>query len=253
MKIKLTIEYDGGRFFGWQKQSGLVSIQETIEKAIEKVFNLSETIDLHGAGRTDTGVHAIGQVAHFSILDDGLAEKWKADILKLPIAINFYLIGIGVVVLSAEIVSETFHARFSAKMRHYRYVMHNHRIKSVIYENRAWHISRNLDESQMNEAAQSFLGTYNLNAFRSAHCNSENPIRTISKIEVFREERFVIMKVAARSFLHNQVRIMVGTLAEIGIGKRPVKWIEHILETQDRTKAGVTAPPFGLYFMAVDY
>lgn len=253
MKIKLTIEYDGKNFFGWQKQNEFNSVQETIEKAIEKVFNQSESIELYGAGRTDTGVHASGQVAHFSISNENLIKKWENNIQKLPIAINFYLLDFGTVVTNAEIVPEDFHARFSAKMRHYKYIIYNRKVKSVIHENRVWHIVNPLDENAMNMASKFFIGTHNLNAFRSAHCNSNNPIRTISDIKVYRDNYFVIMEIAARSFLHNQVRITIGTLKQIGTGKFPIEYIKDLLEKQDRTKSGITAPPCGLYLTKIDY
>ena len=253
MKIKLTIEYDGKNFFGWQKQNEFNSVQETIEKAIERVFNNLEIVELFGAGRTDTGVHATGQVAHFSISNESLIEKWKNNIQKLPIAINFYLLDLGTVVTNAKIVPEDFHARFSAKMRHYKYVIYNRRVKSVIYDNRVWHVVKTLDEQAMNSASKFFLGTHNLNSFRSAHCNANNPVRTISDIKVYRDNDFVIMEIAARSFLHNQVRITIGTLKQIGEGKFPIKYIKDLLEKQDRTKSGVTAPPNGLYLTKIDY
>ena len=253
MKIKLTLEYDGTGFFGWQKQDNFRSVQGTVEQAIEKVFGERQQVELFGAGRTDTGVHATGQVAHFSIVDEALAKQWTRDIAKLPFAINFYLLDAGVVVLGAEVVPDDFHARFSATMRHYRYVIFNRHTKSVIHEKRAWHVAKPLDVAAMNDAAQSLLGTHNLNAFRSAHCNAQNPVRTISGIKVYKTGDFIVMDISARSFLHNQVRITIGTLKQIGEGKFPVHYILELLEKQDRRAAGITAPPHGLYLTEVEY
>lgn len=253
MRVKLTIEYDGSSFFGWQKQNGFISVQETVEKAIQKVFNNSEDVELYGAGRTDTGVHATGQVAHFDIISKSIASKWQNNISKLTSAINFYLIDHGVVIINSEIVPNDFHARFSAKMRSYRYLIYNRRSRSIILENRAWHVVKELDIELMNKASKFLLGTHNLNAFRSAHCNANNPIRTISQICIFRDKNLVIMDISARSFLHNQVRITMGTLKQIGEGKFPPEYIKDLLETHDRRKAGITAPPYGLYLTKVEY
>ncbi len=253
MRIKLTIEYDGSNFYGWQKQKGFVSVQEAIEQAVTRVFNNSEIIELYGAGRTDTGVHATGQVAHFEIFSEKLINIWSKNISKLADAVNFYLTDQSIVIVKSEIVSDTFHARFSAKMRHYRYLIYNRRVRSIIYANRAWHVAKNLNDKIMNEAAQYLIGTHNLNAFRSVHCNAQNPIRTISRIRVYRDGNFVIMEMSARSFLHNQVRITIGTLKQIGEGAYPPEYIKELLEKQDRTIAGITAPPYGLYLTGVDY
>ena len=253
MRVKLTVEYDGTGFYGWQKQNDFVSVQEVIEQAISKVFNSAETIELYGAGRTDTGVHATGQVAHFEIFNEKLISTWQNNIAKLADAINFYLLNQAIVIIKSEIVSDDFHARFSAKMRHYKYLIYNRRVRSVIYTNRAWHVPQHLDVSAMHEASQYFLGTHNLNAFRSLHCNAQNPVRTISNIKVYRDGDFVIMEISARSFLHNQVRITIGTLKQIGEHKYLPEHIKDLLEKQDRRVAGVTAPPYGLYLTGVDY
>ncbi|MDR2458521.1 MAG: tRNA pseudouridine(38-40) synthase TruA [Holosporales bacterium] len=253
MRIKLTIEYDGTQFHGWQKLNNLISVQETVEHAISKLFNGIETVKPYGAGRTDAGVHATGQVAHFDITNDKLIKQWTPSIKKMPLGINSYLIDSGIVVVSAEIVQSDFHARLSAVMRHYRYLIFNRNIKSVIYMNRAWHVAYRLDDISMNEAAQLFIGTNNLNSFRSAHCSAANPVRTISSVTVRRNGDLIHVDVAAKSFLHNQVRIMVGTLAQIGIGKHGAEHIKQLLDAKDRTIAGPTAPSHGLYLVGVEY
>jgi tRNA pseudouridine38-40 synthase len=253
MRIKITIEYVGDGFSGWQKQRTAKSVQETVERAIEKVFDNRESVELYGAGRTDTGVHAAGQVAHFDINDEELCKIWYHNMSKLPTAINHHLRDHAIVILFSEIVCQDFHARFSAKMRHYKYLIYNRRAKSVFYENRAWHIIKQLDDVKMNEAAQFLRGTHNLNSFRSANCNAINPVKTISNIAVYRDHDLVMVEISAKSFLHNQVRITVGTLAQIGKGEREPKYIQFLLNSCDRTLAGPTAPSCGLYLSRVEY
>ncbi len=253
MRVKLTIEYDGSQFFGWQKQNDFISVQETIEDAIAKVFNTSERIELYGAGRTDTGVHATGQVAHFDIKSPRLQEIWKDKLSKLVLAVNFYLLNKGCVVVNACEVPDDFHARFSAKIRSYRYLIYNRNICSVLNNSRMWHVAKPLNTNLMHEAAQDLLGTHDLEAFRSAHCYSRHAIRTINSVSVQREDDLVFFDISARSFLHNQVRITVGTLKQIGEGKFPQNYIKHLLDSKDRTQAGETAPPHGLYLVNVTY
>ena len=253
MRIKLTVEYEGTNFYGWQKQNGFVSVQETIENAINRVFGGKTNVEIYGAGRTDTGVHALGQVAHFEIFDNRLIDLWIRNIKKLAYAINFYLINSRIVIVKSELVPDDFHARFSAKMRHYKYLIYNRLARSVIYANRAWHVEKHLDVAIMDEASKYLLGTHNLNAFRSVHCNAQNPVRTISEIGICRDGELVMMNISAKSFLHNQVRIIIGTLKQIGEGKYSSEYIKELLDKQDRSNAGVTAPPYGLYLTKVDY
>lgn len=253
MKIKFEIEYDGMKFCGWQKQEGVITVQEVLEKAITNVFGNREIITVYGSGRTDTGVHAISQVAHIEISDENLIQKWKSNISKMSLAINFYLHDTGVVVKSSEIVSDDFHARFSAKQRSYLYVIFNREIESVLLRNRVWHVKKRLDDQLMHEAGQLFLGTHNFNAFRSADCQSLNPLRTVDSLSVKREKDIILVNIKAKSFLHNQVRIMVGTLKQIGLSKMQKSDIVSLLASGDRTKAGPTAPPYGLYFQEVLY
>ncbi len=252
MKIKFEIEYDGTKFHGWQSQAGQLTVQDTLEKAISQVFGGLNTT-LYGAGRTDTGVHAIAQVAHIEIADENIINRWKTQTDKLVKAINFYLHDTGVVINKAMVVPADFHARFSAKSREYLYIIYDYPSASVLLENRAWCVKQNLDEEVMNKAAQLFIGTHNFNAFRSADCQARNPIRTIDVITVYRRNNFIIITVKAKSFLHNQVRIMVGTLKQVGVGKFNLQKIQELLDNGDRTQGGPTAPAYGLYFKKVQY
>ncbi|MDR2598221.1 MAG: tRNA pseudouridine(38-40) synthase TruA [Holosporales bacterium] len=254
MRIKIIIEYDGTGFAGWQRQDNSNNtVQETLEKAIEKVFDYRERITLYGAGRTDAGVHATGQVAHFDILSDLLVERWMRNAHKLVRAVNFYLIETGVVVLGADIVPDDFHARFSAKMRHYEYIILNRETSSVIVARHSWHVSKTLDILPMRKAAEYFVGKHNLSAFRSAECSANNTERNISSVVVDKIGQLITISVSARSFLHNQVRIMVGTLRMIGAGEKEPEIIPVLLESGDRRNAGPTAPACGLYLRRIDY
>jgi tRNA pseudouridine38-40 synthase len=253
LRIKAEIEYDGTRFFGWQRQKSATSVQETIEKAVEAVFDGKESIQLYGAGRTDTGVHAACQVAHFDVRSDELARRWRGDCDKLAKAVNFYLAGSGAILLRTQEVSDDFHARFSASMRHYKYLICNRKTELALQKGRAWHVRASLDVEKMKTAATRLLGTHNFESFRSANCSAKNPTRTLSDISVCNENDLITIEVSSRSFLHNQVRIMVGTLKQIGEGKLQEDCIDHLLAVQDRTRAGETAPPYGLYLTGVDY
>jgi tRNA pseudouridine38-40 synthase len=253
MRIKITIEYDGTRFSGWQKQNEAKSVQETIENAIGRIFDNKERVVLHGAGRTDAGVHAWGQVAHFDITSEVIIERWQHNESKLMKAINFYLIGDGIVILDAISVTHSFHARFSAKMRHYEYLILNRKAPSRILENRVWHVFRSLNVEKMTEASEYFIGKYDLNSFRSARCSARNSIRNISSVIVSRDRELITISVSAKSFLHNQVRIMVGTLKMVGEEKFYPNVVKNLLENPNRCNAGVTAPACGLYLKSIDY
>ncbi|MDR1289493.1 MAG: tRNA pseudouridine(38-40) synthase TruA [Holosporales bacterium] len=253
MRIKITIEYDGAGFAGWQRQQESRTVQEVLENAIEQVIDHRERITIHGAGRTDAGVHATGQVAHFDILSDFLVKRWLGHTNKIIKAINFYLIETGVVVLNAQIVPDDFHARFSAKMRHYEYLILNRETASVIVNRHSWHVHKMLDISSMQRAAEYFIGRHNLGAFRSSECSAKKIERNISAVNVEKIGQFISISVSARSFLHNQVRIMVGTLKMIGAKELEPEFIKFLLEDGDRRKAGPTAPAHGLYLRKIDY
>ena len=249
---KLTIEYDGTPFVGWQRQeSGLLSVQETIEKAI---FAMSgESVTLHVAGRTDAGVHATGQVAHFD-LEKPFEAKNVRD------AINAHAESKSVAVVSAEPVSQEFHVRFSAQHRVYCYKITDGRTaRAVLDDNRCWTIRDTLDLDAMRAGAKHLLGHHDFTTFRDSECQAKHPMRTLDRLEILTPGGFspfgraVEIWTESRSFLHHQVRNMVGTLKLVGTGKWQPDDVKTALEAKDRTKGGPTAPAQGLYFVRVDY
>ena len=243
-KYKITIEYEGTNFVGWQRQENGRSIQSSIEKAIE---NLSgEKITLFGAGRTDAGVHAIGQTAHFDILND-------ISVNTIRDGLNQHLRNFSIAILKAEKVKDNFHARFSATHRHYQYLLINRRAPLTLKKNYAWAIYKKLEIDKMKSAANYFVGKYDFNSFRSINCQSSTSIKTINSCEVNQKNGKIMVNVSAKSFLHSQVRIMVGTLVEIGKGKITPQELKKIIESKDRSKAGPTAPAHGLYLIKVEY
>ncbi|HCI48259.1 MAG: tRNA pseudouridine(38-40) synthase TruA [Alphaproteobacteria bacterium RIFCSPLOWO2_01_FULL_45_8] len=244
-RIKLTIEYEGTGYAGWQRQDNAPTIQEEIEKAILQFSQLPE-VTLHGAGRTDAGVHALGQVAHVD-----LPERFERETVMR--AINHYLQEKRITILAAELVSEDFHARFSAKKRKYVYRILNRRPKPALEENRVWHVPVKLDIKKMQQAADLLGGKHDFTSFRTIHCQSKNPVKTLESFQIIQKEDILECWVEAPSFLHHQVRNMVGTLVEIGKGRWEPVYIKAILKGKDRSAAGPTAPPEGLYFMAVTY
>jgi tRNA pseudouridine38-40 synthase len=252
MKIKLDIEYDGTKFAGWQNQDKVTTVQGVLEKAISSVFG-GISITLFGAGRTDAGVHAISQIAHIKIDEQKIKDIWQTKPEKLAKAINFYLHNFEVVVKSSSIAPADFHARFSARQREYMYVIFNRPSSSVLLQNRVWHVGTYLDVEAMHAAGNLLIGTHNFNAFRSSECQAKNPIRTIDSLNVFRNEELIIIEVKARSFLHNQVRIIAGTLKDVGCAKIDTNQVSKFLEEGNRRESGPTAPPYGLYLKKVSY
>lgn len=243
-RYKIKIEYDGTPFVGWQKQAISPSIQEVIETAIQKM--IGSEIVLFGAGRTDAGVHATGQVAHFDI-----RKNFPMD--EILGALNHYVKPFPISILSVEEVDNEFHARFSAKSRTYIYKIFNRKAPLALENGRAWHVKEDLDVKSMQEAANYLIGKHDFSSFRSAQCQSKNPIKTIDAIELTKKGEGIQMRIQAPSFLHNQVRIIIGNLRKVGNGSfRPLQ-IKEILEAKDRTKAAETAPPDGLYLVEVKY
>ena len=242
-KYKLKIEYDGSNFVGWQKQNNGISIQESIEQAI---FELTgEKTIVFGAGRTDAGVHALGQVAHFDL-------KKNFNIDKVRDGLNHHLRHNQIAILKVENASDSFHARFSAKQRTYEYLITNRRAPLTIKKNKSWSIFKTIELEKMRYEANFFIGKHDLQAFRSIDCQSNTSIKTIDEIKISKNNENLNISISAKSFLHSQVRIMVGTLVEIGKGKI-TESITQIIKSKDRTRAGVTAPAHGLYLVKVNY
>lgn len=241
---KLTLEYDGRPFVGWQRQDNGPSVQAALERAVEAFCGESAT--LFAAGRTDAGVHATGQVAHVDI-----AKGADADTVRD--ALNFHLKPDPVVVLSAEAAAPDFHARFSATMRHYRYRILNRRPPPALDRGRVWHVGVPLDPAAMHAAAQILAGKHDFTSFRAVACQSDSPVKTLDAISVTAVGEEVHLRVRARSFLHHQVRNFAGTLKLVGEGKWTGGDVASALAARDRSRAGPTAPPEGLYLIGVDY
>jgi tRNA pseudouridine38-40 synthase len=244
MRYRLTIEYDGGPFSGWQRQENGPSVQGALEEAI---FRLSgERVTVTGAGRTDSGVHAFGQVAHFD-----LEKEFAPD--KVRDALNYHLKPAPAAVLEASLADADFHARFSAKARHYLYRIICRRAPLVLERGHAWHLSRDLDAEAMHLAAQSLVGAHDFTTFRAAECQAKSPLKTLDVLDVSQLADEIQIRASARSFLHHQVRSMVGSLKLVGEGKWHPREMKRALEAKDRTACGPVAPAEGLYLVKVDY
>jgi tRNA pseudouridine38-40 synthase len=243
-RYKLTIEYDGAPFSGWQIQADGLTVQGVLTSAMEALSG--EKTLVQGAGRTDAGVHARGQVAHVD-----LAKDWDTDTIRD--ALNAHLRPHPVAVLAAERVAEDFNARTSAVKRHYLYRILNRRPDLTVDAGRAWRVARPLDAEAMQEAAGRLTGRHDFTTFRSTECQALSPVKTLDQLVVFRADDGVNIVASARSFLHSQVRSMVGSLEMVGAGKRSADDLQRALEARDRAACGQVAPPDGLYLMKVDY
>jgi tRNA pseudouridine38-40 synthase len=240
----LTLEYDGTGFAGWQRQPDRPSVQQALEQAIARFSG--ETATTQAAGRTDAGVHALAQVAHFD-----LSREWDPN--RIREALNHHLKPNRIAVIEAISVPETFEARFSAVGRHYEYRILNRRARPALEENHVWHVAVPLDASAMHEGAQYLIGQHDFTTFRDSQCQAKSPVKTLDRLDVRREIDHVVIAASARSFLHSQVRSMVGSLKLVGDGKwRPAE-MRHALEARDRARCGTIAPPTGLYLTGVDY
>lgn len=243
-RYRLTIEYDGTPFVGWQMQDNGPSIQAALTAAIAAFSG--ERALVGGAGRTDAGVHALGQVAHVD-----LARPWDGDTVRD--AINFHLRPQPVAVLEAVRVDAGFDARFSALKRHYLYRIVNRRADLALAHNRAWRVAHALDGEAMHEAAQRLVGRHDFTTFRAAECQARSPVKTLDRLDVSRDGENLHITASARSFLHHQVRSMVGSLVHVGTGKWSADDLAAALAARDRTACGQVAPPQGLYLLRVDY
>lgn len=243
-RYKLTIEYDGAPYNGWQTQTNGRAVQDAVTKAVRAYCQ--EEAEVFAAGRTDTGVHALGQVVHLDL-------KRNDEAYRVRDAINFHLKPAPISVISSELVSEGFHARFSATKRHYLYRIINRRAPLTLDLGQAWQVPVTLDAEAMHSAAQALVGKHDFTTFRSVQCQAKSPLRTMGEISVSRYGDEIEVICRAKSFLHNQVRSIVGSLKYVGEGKWKRRDLETALKAADRARCGPVAPPDGLYLTAVDY
>ncbi|HAX91858.1 MAG TPA: tRNA pseudouridine(38-40) synthase TruA [Rhodospirillaceae bacterium] len=241
---KLTIEYDGSGFCGWQRQKSDVTVQQVIENAIHAFSGENPT--LHVAGRTDAGVHALAQIAHFD-----LEKEFEACAVKG--AINYHVKPHRVVVLKAEVAPPDFHARFQAKARRYRFIVCNRPAPLALMAGRAWHVVRPLSLAPMQKAAALLIGHHDFTTFRAKFCQAKSPLRTLDVLDITQDGDMFTFDVKSRSFLYHQVRNMVGTLVMVGTGQMSFDEFVAAFASCERANGGVTAPPEGLYFVSVDY
>ena len=245
MRYKVTIEYDGIPFVGWQKQDNGLAVQECIENAI---FSLAqEKVIVFGAGRTDSGVHAVGQVAHFDIINKEFEEVVVTN------ALNNHLRPHPISIRKTEIVSEKFHSRFDAIERKYLYRVINRNTPLTFEKGRAWQVIKKLDINNMKNCIPFIIGKHDFSTFRSAHCQSESPIKTINDLKITQNDDDIYFGICARSFLHHQVRSIVGSLKMVGEGAWTPQDFQNALNSKDRSRCGALAPSDGLYFMEVKY
>ncbi|MBK3745341.1 tRNA pseudouridine(38-40) synthase TruA [Paraburkholderia aspalathi] len=245
-RYRLTLEYDGTSYAGWQRQEN----SHTVQAAIEKAFKLfcGDDVPIGAAGRTDAGVHAASQIVHVD-----LAKDWGAS--RIRDAVNAHLLKTGehVIVLNVEKVTDDFDARFSARGRHYLYRVLNRRPPLVLELNRAWWVSKPLDVQIMHDAAQLLLGTHDFTTFRASQCQAKSPIKTLDRLDVSQNGGIIEIRASARSFLHNQVRSLAGSLVDVGSGRWTPDDLVAALNARDRSACGVVAPACGLYLIGVDY
>ena len=243
-RYRLTLEYDGRDLVGWQRQENGPSVQGALEDAIVQLSG--ERVTVHGAGRTDAGVHALGQVAHFDLVKEFAPDRVRD-------ALNHYLRPAAIAVLEAAYAAPDFHARFSATARHYLYRILVRRAPPVLERGRVWHVVHPLDAEAMDRAAQALVGQHDFTTFRAAECQAKSPLKTLDRLSVRRAADEIHIEASARSFLHNQVRSMVGSLKLVGEGRWRAQDLADALAARDRARCGPVAPPDGLYLVRVDY
>ena len=241
-RYKINIEYDGTDLIGWQENAQGPSVQSLLQEAIFQFCG--EQVEVFSAGRTDAGVHAFAMVAHFDL-------EREQDAQTVMRAMNFYLTNKPVAVLNCEKVSDDFHSRFSCTARHYKYIVVNRSAPVVLNKNRVWWVPQKLDIDAMKKGAEKLIGKHDFTSFRASQCQAKSPIKTLDSVSITQNGEEIIFEFSARSFLHHQVRNMVGTLVEIGMGK-PYD-IDEIFNAKNRSAAGITAPASGLYFVSADY
>ncbi|MGK0409084.1 MAG: tRNA pseudouridine38-40 synthase [Shewanella psychromarinicola] len=243
MRVALGIEYDGSVFCGWQRQLDVDSVQAQLEKALSYVAN--EPIKVLCAGRTDTGVHATGQVVHFDTNVQRPMTAWTLGVnANLPDSIA---------VRWMKEVDDSFHARYSATARRYRYVIYNHQLRPGILASGVSHYHGDIDETLMHQAAQLLVGKHDFTSFRALHCQAKTPCRDVHQVNVTRQGMYVLVDIQANAFLHHMVRNIVGSLLQIGLGNQSIEWITELLALKNRTQAAATAKPNGLYLVDVTY
>ena len=245
-RYRILIEYDGTPYCGWQRQASDRSVQSAIEEAIKSLTQAFST--LHGCGRTDAGVHALGQVAHFDCV-----KTYRDDVVRDALNALLQSAGDSITILDAECVSSDFDARLSARKRHYLYRIVNRRPPLALETYRAWHVKKPLDVDAMRESAQHLIGHHDFSTFRAADCQANSPMRTLDALEVERRGDAIEIRTSARSFLHHQVRSFAGSLVQVGLGKWPPIGMKHALEARDRARCGPQAPACGLYFVKAEY
>ena len=243
-RFALTLEFDGGAFMGLQRQAHGPSVQQAVEEAVLAVTG--EEVRMHSAGRTDAGVHALAMRSHVDIAK-------AITPFRLMEALNALLRPAPIAVTACEAVADDWHARFSCIGRSYIYRIVNRRAPLTLEKGRAWHLARPLDADAMHRAAQALVGRHDFTTFRSAHCQAADPVKTLDRLDVRREGAHVLIEAAARSFLHHQVRSMVGTLALVGLGQWREEQVGEALAARQRQALGLNAPPDGLYFVAARY
>lgn len=243
-RYKITIEYDGTNYSGWQKQKNAKSIQEEIEKALENFSQ--EKVRVHGMGRTDAGVHALMQVAHFD-----LEKDWEADVTQK--AINYYLKDQDIVILSCEKVNDDFHARYAAKKRIYKYIVLNRFAPTALEVNKVWHVNQKLDLDKMRSATKILIGTHDFTSFRTILCQAKSPIKTLEYINILEDGEKIIFELCAPSFLHHMVRNIVGAICRVGLNQFSENDLKNYLDSKDINVTKYTVPACGLYFVKAIY